>query len=68
MCLVESIKKEFEKRFAHLSTLDRTILDMSKFLLFLKVMDAQDRRKERVVALASGSNGTMGLHQATKFQ
>ena len=34
---------EFEERFARLSALDRTILDTSQVLLFVKSVDEQDR-------------------------
>ena len=34
---------EFEERFARLSTLDRTVLDTSHVLLFVKSMDVRDR-------------------------
>jgi hypothetical protein len=36
---------EFEERFARLSTLDRTMLDTSRVLLFVKSVDARDREK-----------------------
>ena len=35
--------REFEERFARLSVLDRTVLDMSRVLLLVKVVDARDR-------------------------
>jgi hypothetical protein len=35
----------FEERFARLSTLDRTVLDTSRVLLFVKSVDARDREK-----------------------
>ena len=34
--------REFEERFAWLSVLDRTVLDTSRVLLFVKVVDARD--------------------------
>jgi hypothetical protein len=37
--------QEFEKRFARLSTLDQTVLDTSRVLLFVKAVDALDREK-----------------------
>ena len=38
-----ALLEEFEERFARLSALDRTMLDTSCVLLFVKVMDARDR-------------------------
>ena len=35
--------QEFERRFARLSTLDRTMLDTSRVLLFVKSVNALDR-------------------------
>ena len=35
--------REFEERFARLSVLDRTILDTSRVLLFVKSVDERDR-------------------------
>ena len=37
-----ALLKEFEKRFARLSTLDRIVIDMSKVLLFIKSVDPHD--------------------------
>ena len=37
--------REFEERFARLSALDRTVLDMSRVLLFVKVVDVRDREQ-----------------------
>jgi hypothetical protein len=37
--------REFEERFARLSTLDRAVLDTSRVLLFVKSVDARDREK-----------------------
>ena len=37
--------QEFEKRFARLSTLDRTVLETSRVLLFVKSVDALDKEK-----------------------
>ena len=37
--------QEFEKRFTWLSTLDRTVLDTSKVLLFIKSVDPLDQEK-----------------------
>jgi hypothetical protein len=37
--------RDFEERFAPLSTLDRTVLDTSRVLLFVKSVDARDREK-----------------------
>ena len=39
---------EFEERFAHLSALDRTILDTSHVLLFVKSVDESDRANGRL--------------------
>jgi hypothetical protein len=36
---------DFEERFARLSTLDRTVLDTSRVLLFVKSVDARDQEK-----------------------
>ena len=36
---------EFEERFTHLSSLDRTVLDMSPILLFVKSVDLRDREQ-----------------------
>ena len=38
---ITTLLQEFEKRFARLSTLDRTGLDTSKVLLFLKAVDVR---------------------------
>ena len=46
---------EFEERFARLSTLDRTVLDTSRVLLFVKSVDARDR--EQVGLLLETDNG-----------
>ena len=40
-----ALLQEFEKRFARLSTLDRTVLETSRVLLFVKSVDALDREK-----------------------
>ena len=39
------VLQEFEERYACLLLLNRSILDMSKVLLFLKAMVARDREK-----------------------
>jgi hypothetical protein len=36
---------EFKERFAHLSALDRAVLDTGRVLLFVKSVDARDREK-----------------------
>ena len=41
--------QEFEKRFACLSTLDWTMLDTSKVLLFMKTIDPLDQEKVGVL-------------------
>ena len=40
-----ALLREFETRFARLSALDRTVLDTSRVLLFVKAVDALDREK-----------------------
>jgi hypothetical protein len=40
-----ALLQEFEERFARLSALDRTVLDTSRVLLFVKLVDARDREK-----------------------
>ena len=40
---MSTLLQEFEKRFARLSTLDRTVLDTSRVLLFVKSVNALDR-------------------------
>jgi hypothetical protein len=40
-----ALLREFEDRFARLSALDRTVLDTSRVLLFVKSVDARDREK-----------------------
>ena len=40
-----ALLQEFVKRLARLSTLDRTVLDTSRVLLFVKAMDTLDREK-----------------------
>jgi hypothetical protein len=40
-----ALLQEFEERFARLSALDRTVLDTSRVLLFVKSVDAGDREK-----------------------
>jgi hypothetical protein len=40
-----ALLRDFEERFARLSTLDRTVLDTSRVLLFVKSVDARDREK-----------------------
>jgi hypothetical protein len=40
-----ALLREFEERFARLSALDRTVLDTSHVLLFVKSVDARDREK-----------------------
>ena len=47
--------REFEERFARLSALDRTILDTSRVLLFVKWVDARDR--EQVGLLLESDEG-----------
>ena len=37
-----ALLREFEKHFARLSSLERTMLDMSKVLLFIKAVDTRD--------------------------
>ena len=37
--------REFEERFARLSALDRTVLDTSRVLLFVKSVDERDREQ-----------------------
>ena len=37
--------REFEERFARLSVLDRTILDTSRILLFVKSVNERDREQ-----------------------
>ena len=36
---------EFEERFTRLSALDRTILDTSRVLLFIKAVDGRDQEQ-----------------------
>jgi hypothetical protein len=40
-----ALLRDFEERFPRLSTLDRTVLDTSRVLLFVKSVDARDREK-----------------------
>ena len=40
-----ALLQEFKMRFAHLSTLDQTVLDTSKVLLFMNYVDVEDREK-----------------------
>jgi hypothetical protein len=40
-----ALLRDFEERFARLSTLDRTVLDTSRVLLFVKSVDGKDREK-----------------------
>jgi hypothetical protein len=40
-----ALLRDFEERFARLSTLDRTVLDTSRVLLFVKSVDVRDREK-----------------------
>ena len=47
--------REFEERFARLSVLDRTILDTSRVLLFVKSVDERDR--EQVGSLLETEDG-----------
>ena len=47
--------QEFEERFARLSALDRTFLDTSRVLLFVKSVDERDR--EQVGLLLKTDNG-----------
>ena len=42
-----ALLQEFEKRFERLLMLDQTMLDTSKVLLFIKSVDALDRKKGR---------------------
>ena len=49
--------REFEERFARLLMLDRTILDTSRVLLFVKSVDARDR--EQVGLLLETDDGLM---------
>ena len=37
--------REFKERFAHLSALDRTVLDTSRVLLFVKSIHGRDREQ-----------------------
>ena len=37
--------REFEELFVRLSTLDRTVLDTSRVLLFVKSVDARDQEQ-----------------------
>ena len=39
---VSALLREFEERFTRLSALDRTIVDTSRVLLFVKVVDVRD--------------------------
>ena len=56
--------REFEERFARLSTLDRTILDTSCVLLFVKSVDARDR--EQVGLLLETEDGLTADWAAVK--
>ena len=47
--------REFEERFARLLVLDRTVLDTSRVLLFVKWVDARDR--EQVGLLLESDEG-----------
>jgi hypothetical protein len=40
-----ALLREFEERFARLLALDRTVLDRSCVLLFVKLVDARDQEK-----------------------
>jgi hypothetical protein len=40
-----ALLRDFEEQYARMSTLDRTVLDTSRVLLFVKSVDARDREK-----------------------
>ena len=40
-----TLLQEFETRFARLSALDRTVLDMSRVLVFVKAVNILDKEK-----------------------
>ena len=40
-----ALLREFEERFARLSALDKTVLDTSRVLLFVKALDVWDREQ-----------------------
>ena len=42
---VSAVLREFKEHFARLSALDRSILDTSRVLLFVKAVDVQDREQ-----------------------
>ena len=50
--------REFEERFTHHSALDRTVLDTSRVLLFVKSVDVRDR--EQVGLLLESDDGLTG--------
>jgi hypothetical protein len=50
-----ALLREFEDRFARLSALDRTVLDTSRVLLFVKSVDARDR--EQIGSLLETDDG-----------
>ena len=55
---VSVLLREIEERFARLSALDRTILDTSRVLLFVKSVDERDR--EQVGLLLETEDGLKG--------
>ena len=56
--------REFEERFARLSALDRTILDTSRVLLFVKSVDERDR--DQVGSLLETEDGLTADWAAVK--
>jgi hypothetical protein len=50
-----ALLREFEDRFARLSALDRTVLDTSHVLLFVKSVDVRDR--ETIISLIETDDG-----------
>ena len=56
--------RQFEERFAHLSALDRTVLDTSRVLLFVKFVDVQDREQVGILLDTDEGLATLSINDA----
>ena len=56
-----TLLQEFEKHFVRLSALDKTVLDTSKVLLFIKLVDSRDREKVGLLLEPNVGSRRIGL-------
>ena len=56
--------REYEERFTRLSVLDRTVLDTSRVLLFVKFVDVQDREQVGILLDTDEGLATLSINDA----